>query len=95
MLCAAWAPPTSRLVEKAITTLGTLGDPSAVRALEALYDDRLKAARDGQIFVIDADSKALTHAVTGAVISPRPSGLRDGEMNNTIRRRHPAHHSRG
>jgi urea transport system permease protein len=74
------------VVEHTITNLGTRGDAGAVRALEALYDDRLKVGPDGRIFVIDEKTKALTDAVTGTVINPAPDGLRDGEMNNTIRR---------
>jgi urea transport system permease protein len=74
------------VVQKTITDLGARGDSKALRALEALYDDRLKAAPDGRVFVIDENSKELTDAVTGAVVAPRPDNLRDGEMNNAIRR---------
>jgi urea transport system permease protein len=73
-------------VEKTIVALGERGDVQALRALEALYDDRLKAASDGRIFVVDPKTKQLTDPVTGAPVSPAPGGLRDGEMNNTIRR---------
>jgi urea transport system permease protein len=74
------------VVEKTIGELGTRGDAGALRALEALYDDRLKVAADGRLFVVDEKTKSLTHPITGAAITPEPTGLRDGEMNNTIRR---------
>jgi urea transport system permease protein len=74
------------VVQATIVALGTRGDAAAVRALEALYDDRLKVAADGRIFVVDEASRKLTDPVTGAAISPAPEGLRDGEMNNGIRR---------
>ena len=78
--------PEIEVVEKTIVALGERGDVQALRALEALYDDRLKAASDGRIFVVDPKTKQLTDPMTGAPVAPAPSGLRDGEMNNTIRR---------
>jgi urea transport system permease protein len=74
------------VVQRTVTALGDRGDASALRALEALYDDRLKVAADGKIYVVDPKSKALTHPLSGAPVTPEPTGLRDGEMNNTIRR---------
>jgi urea transport system permease protein len=78
--------PEIEVVEKTIVGLGERGDVQALRALEALYDDRLKAASDGRIFVVDEKTKQLTDPLTGAPVTSPPSGLRDGEMNNTIRR---------
>ncbi len=78
--------PDIEVVEKTIVELGRRADSRALRTLEALYDDRLKAATNGTIFVYDAKTRTLTHPLTGAAVSPAPSGLRDGENNNTIRR---------
>jgi urea transport system permease protein len=78
--------PEVEVVEKTITALAERGDAQALRALEALYDDRLKAASDGRIFVVEEKTRTLVDPLTGAPVQPVPSGLRDGEMNNTIRR---------
>jgi urea transport system permease protein len=39
--------------EAAIVALGKLGDPRAVPVLQALGDDRLRAARDGRVLIVD------------------------------------------
>jgi urea transport system permease protein len=75
------------VVQKTITALGERGDPAALRALEALYDDRLKVGPDGAIYVKrEARARTLLDPLTGAVVASAPSPLRDGEMNNEIRR---------
>src|SRR5437868_552866 len=59
--------PEPAAVQKAITTLGERGDPAALPALEALYDDRLKVGPDGTIYLSDDRKKTLSNALTGAV----------------------------
>jgi urea transport system permease protein len=76
----------SEAVESAVLALGARGDAGALKALEALYDDRLKVAPDGRVFVAEGRSKTLVDPLTGEPAPAGLSGLRDGEMNNNIRR---------
>jgi urea transport system permease protein len=79
------ATETDALV-RTIVALGARGDAAALPALEALYDDRLRVARDGAVYVVDAATKRLVDPLTGAEIPAPPAGLRAGEMNNELRR---------
>ncbi|HET6282108.1 MAG TPA: urea ABC transporter permease subunit UrtB [Polyangia bacterium] len=73
-------------VQDSATKLGTLGDPRAIPALEALADDRLRVGGNGDVYYKAATGRALHNAVTGAVVSPEPSALRSQEMDNALRR---------
>ena len=72
-------------VQKTILALGARGDVAALPALEALYDDRLQVSPDGSLF-IRLKRFTLAHPLTGAIVASPPGPLRDGEMNNEIRR---------
>jgi urea transport system permease protein len=73
-------------VARAIAALGERGDAAALPALEALYDDRLRVGPDGSVFVEQPKTRTLVRPLDGAPVSPAPSPLRSGEMNNEIRR---------
>jgi urea transport system permease protein len=73
-------------VQDSATKLGTMGDPRAIPALEALADDRLRVGANGDVYYKAATGRVLHHAVTGAVVSPEPSPLRSQEMDNALRR---------
>src|SRR5207253_235169 len=59
---------------------------SAIPALEALNDDRLRAAPDGRVFIFDSKQRDILDPLTGKVVSPRPDGIREVEGNNEYRR---------
>jgi urea transport system permease protein len=73
-------------VAKAVQALGDKGDPAALPALEALYEDNLRVGPDGRLYIKDAKKGTLVDVLSGAVVSPEPAALRAGEMNNEIRR---------
>jgi urea transport system permease protein len=73
-------------VVAAILALGQRGDAAALPALEALYDDRLRVAPDGAVFLIDEKTRALVRPLAGGEVAPVPTPLRNGEMTNEIRR---------
>ncbi len=73
-------------VARAIAALGERGDAAALPALEALYDDRLRVGPDGAIYLLQSKTRTLVRAIEGTAVSPAPSPLRSGEMNNEIRR---------
>jgi urea transport system permease protein len=73
-------------VAQAISALGQRGDAAALPALEALYDDRLRVGPDGAVYVMQEKTRALLRPLDGAPVSPAPTPLRSGEMNNEIRR---------
>src|SRR5260370_3300050 len=58
---------------------------SALPALEALCDERLRAAPDGALFYAD-DKGEVRRAITGAMAAPAPSDTKVVEMNNALRR---------
>jgi urea transport system permease protein len=72
-------------VQKSVVALGDKGDAAALPALEALYDDRLQVGPDGVIY-IKVDRTTLVQGLTGVPVASPPPSLRDGEMNNEIRR---------
>jgi urea transport system permease protein len=74
--------------EAAIVALGRLGDPRAVPVLQALGDDRLRAAPDGRIVVIDdtGGTTRLVDATTGAELGGIDSDSLDRVIvNNRLR----------
>jgi urea transport system permease protein len=73
-------------IQAGLRSLAALGDPKAIPALEALCDDRLRAGPDGHVYVWDSKTRDLRDALTGQVVSPRPSPLREVETNNELRR---------
>jgi urea transport system permease protein len=73
-------------IQEGLRRLATLDDPKAIPALEALCDDRLRAGPDGKPYIFDSKTRDLRDALTGQVVSARPSPLREVEMNNELRR---------
>ena len=51
------SPKTAPTAEASVAKLAELGDPRAVAPLDALIDDRLRAAPDGAIYFEDASKK--------------------------------------
>jgi urea transport system permease protein len=81
------ADPLEDVVAGSVRRLAGLDDPRALPALEALYDDRLRASADGQTaYIWDSKARELHDPFTGAVV-PRPSGAtREVEVSNELRR---------
>jgi urea transport system permease protein len=74
-------------VKHALTTLGERNDTAALPALEAFYDDRLKIAADGAVFIAEPRTGRLLDPLTAAPVTPAPAGpLRTAEMDNELRR---------
>lgn len=73
-------------VKRTLAELDERGEPAALPALEALYDDRLRVGPDGAVYIQDSKARVLRHPVTDAVVSPEPLPLRTAEMDNEIRR---------
>jgi urea transport system permease protein len=69
--------------EKVKEALGAIADPAALPALEALLDDRLRAAADGAVYIQSGDR--LLDPLTGAVATPGGK-LRTVETDNELRR---------
>jgi urea transport system permease protein len=73
-------------VIEAVRTLQKLDDPRAWPALDALCDDRLQVAGDGKPYIWDSKASKAHDAVTNAVVTPTPFGLKDLDVSNDIRR---------
>src|SRR5581483_9344347 len=74
--------------EQAIVALGRLGDPRAVPVLQALGDDRLRAAPDGRIVIVDTAGGTTRYAdaATGQDIAGLdPDSLDRIIVNNRLR----------
>jgi urea transport system permease protein len=80
------ASDDSDAVERRLKALESAGDAAALPALEALCDDRLRVGPDGAIYFKAPKERALRHAVTGAIVEPQPTGTKEIEINNQIRR---------
>jgi urea transport system permease protein len=73
-------------MEESIRRLAALGDPRAVLSLDALTDDRLRVAADGQTYVWDSRHRLLVDAITGQPVGAQPAGLHEVELSNSTRR---------
>ena len=74
-----------RDVRQAITALGTLNDPAALPALEALGDRRLRVDEAGLVY-IKAEDGSLRDALSGETVELDEAALRTPRINNAIRR---------
>ncbi len=74
-----------RDVRQAITALGTLNDPAALPALEALGDRRLRIDKAGLVYIKDEDG-SLRDALSGATVALDEASLRTPRINNAVRR---------
>jgi urea transport system permease protein len=83
---AGLGAPADEKIEAAVQRLAALGDPRAIPALDALCDDRLRVAADGQVYVWDAKARDLRRPLGGAVVTPAPKALKEVEIGNDIRR---------
>jgi urea transport system permease protein len=75
-------------IKQAITDLGTLNDPAALPALEALGDRRLRVDETGTVYIQDKDG-SLRDALSGLPaehVEIDESQLRTPRINNAIRR---------
>ena len=74
-----------RDVRQAITALGTLNDPAALPALEALGDRRLRVDKAGLVYIKGEDS-SLRDALSGETVALDEASLRTPRINNAVRR---------
>ena len=72
-------------IKQAITDLGTLNDPAALPALEALGDRRLRVDKSGAVYLQDKNG-SLRDALSGLPAEIDESLLRTPRINNAIRR---------
>ena len=82
----ALGSPEPEAVEAALAALAVMGDPAAIPALEALVDDRLRVAPDGSLSLLINRDRTHRHPVTLQPLAPQPSGTREVEVNNELRR---------
>ena len=80
------ASEDSDVVERTLTQLASQGDAAVVPAIEALCDDRLQVGADGAIYLKAPRERVLRDPISGAVVDPQPSGAREVEVNNQVRR---------
>lgn len=73
-------------VLQSIETLGRLGDPAALQALEALENKQLRADETGRVFIVSEDGSAAKDAVTGKPYEGAIEGLYTPSLNNQTRR---------
>ena len=70
---------------KAVTALGTSGDPRAATILGALKDEHVVFAPDTKAVYIKDAAGQVTDAVTGKPVTPAPANLKSVRLNNRVR----------
>jgi len=80
------ASEDSEVVQRTLAQLASQGDTAVVPAVEALCDDRLQVGADGAIYVKAPRERSLRDPISGALVEPQPSGTREVEVNNQVRR---------
>ena len=80
------ASSSSDKISASVKALGTLGDPRAIPALDALCDDRLRAGADGRAWIFDSHTHELKDPVSGAAAPASARPAKDVELDNDIRR---------
>ncbi len=70
---------------KAVTALGTSGDPRAATILGALKDEHLVFAPDTKAVYIKDAAGQVSDAVTGKPATPAPANLKSVRLNNRVR----------
>ena len=80
------ASEDSDVVERTLANLASRGDAAVVPAIEALCDDRLVAGADGAIYLKAPRERSLRDPILGSLVEPQPSGVKEVEVNNQVRR---------
>jgi urea transport system permease protein len=80
------ASEDSEVVQRTLAQLASQGDTAVVPAVEALCDDRLQVGADGAIYFKAPRERSLRDPISGAIMEPQPSGTREVEVNNQVRR---------
>jgi len=80
------ASEDSEVVERTLLQLASRGDAAVVPAIEALCDGRLLAGSDGAVYLKAPRERGLREPISGVVVAPQPSGAREVEVNNQVRR---------
>ena len=70
---------------KAVTALGTSGDPRAATILRALKDEHVVFVPDTKAVYIKDAAGQVTDAVTGKPVTPAPATLKSVRLNNRVR----------
>ena len=76
-------------IKQAVVALGTLNDPAALPALEALRDRRLRVDAAGRIYISGEAGDTFSPALGGGPVGPvgiDVSQLRTPRINNVVRR---------
>ncbi len=74
------------VVGRTLDLLAGRGDAAVIPAIEALCDDRLRVGADGTIYLNAPREQTLRDAISGALVEPQPSGTREVDVNNQVRR---------
>ena len=83
---AGLAGPSEETTMASIKRLGTLEDPRAIPALEALSDNRLRLGADKRAWIWNSKNRELVDPLTATVAGPSASPSQEIEVNNDIRR---------
>ena len=73
-------------IKKAIKSLGNQENPSALPALEALKENRLRVSEDGTLIIINKSGDKGRNALTAEKIDVNSFKLRKPRINNSVRR---------
>ncbi len=73
-------------IKQAVVALGTLNDPAALPALEALRDRRLRVDETGSVYIMSEDGETFSLASGGGPVAVDVIRLRTPRINNVVRR---------
>ena len=73
-------------IKLAVKSLGNMGNPKALPALEALKNKRLKISEDGALIILNAVGDQGHDALNGNPVDLNSLTLRKPRINNSVRR---------
>ena len=73
-------------IKKAVKNLGNQGNPSALPALEALKDNRLRVSEEGALIILNKSGEEGRDALTEKQVDIKSLDLRKPRINNSVRR---------
>jgi len=74
------------IILQSIETLGRMGNPAALPALEALENKQLRSDETGRVFIVSEGGSAAKDAITGSPPEGAIEGLYTPSINNQVRR---------
>lgn len=73
-------------IKLAVKTLGNMGNPAAIPALEALKEKRLRISDEGTLIILNEAKDKGRNALTGQPVDLDSLNLRKPRINNSVRR---------